>query len=72
VTVDVYSEDWPTLKGVMIQGTASILAKNARFRTMRDLLYEKYPQYPEQSAIGERDSVVVEVTPKHVFAWGME
>jgi nitroimidazol reductase NimA-like FMN-containing flavoprotein (pyridoxamine 5'-phosphate oxidase superfamily) len=72
VTVDVYSEDWPALKGVMIQGTAAVVAKNARFRKVRRLLYEKYPQYPDESAIGERDSVVIEVTPKHVFAWGMD
>jgi hypothetical protein len=56
----------------MVQGTAAVLAKNPRFRKVRSLLYEKYPQYPEESAIGERDSVVVEVTPKHVFAWGMD
>src|SRR5262245_63608370 len=72
VTVDVYSEDWPSLRGVMIQGTASVLAKRPRFRKVRRLLYEKYPQYADESAIGERDSVVIEVTPRHVFSWGME
>jgi hypothetical protein len=55
--------------GVMIQGSATIVAK-ARFRKIRRLLYEKYPQYPDMSAIGERDSVIVEVTPRHAFAWG--
>jgi nitroimidazol reductase NimA-like FMN-containing flavoprotein (pyridoxamine 5'-phosphate oxidase superfamily) len=71
VTVDLYSDDWANLKGVMIQGSATIVAK-ARFRKIRRLLYEKYPQYPDMSAIGERDSVIVEVTPRHAFAWGMD
>jgi nitroimidazol reductase NimA-like FMN-containing flavoprotein (pyridoxamine 5'-phosphate oxidase superfamily) len=71
VTVDLYSDDWANVKGVMIQGSATIVAK-ARFRKIRRLLYEKYPQYPDMSAIGERDSVIVEVTPRHAFAWGMD
>ncbi len=71
VTVDLYSDDWSNLKGVMIQGSAAIVDKR-RFRKIRELLYEKYPQYPDISAIGERDSVIVEVTPRHAFSWGME
>jgi nitroimidazol reductase NimA-like FMN-containing flavoprotein (pyridoxamine 5'-phosphate oxidase superfamily) len=72
LTVDLYSEDWSNLKGVMIQGDATIVAKSPRFRKIRRLLYAKYPQYPDMSAIGERDSVIVEVTPRHAFAWGMD
>src|SRR5262245_21149821 len=41
VTVDVYSEAWSNLKGVMIQGTATIIGKSPRFRKLRALLYEK-------------------------------
>jgi nitroimidazol reductase NimA-like FMN-containing flavoprotein (pyridoxamine 5'-phosphate oxidase superfamily) len=70
VTVDLYSEDWSHLKGVMIQGSATIVDKR-RFRKIRGLLYKKYPQYPDVSAIGERDSVIVEVSPRHAFSWGM-
>jgi PPOX class probable F420-dependent enzyme len=69
VTVDLYCEDWSNLKGVMIQGDATFVAKG-RFRKIRRLLYAKYPQYPDMSAIGERDSVIVEVTPRRAFAWG--
>ena len=71
VTVDLYSDDWSNLKGVMIQGAATIVAKG-RFKKIRRLLYAKYPQYPDMSAIGERDSVIVEVTPRHAFSWGMK
>jgi nitroimidazol reductase NimA-like FMN-containing flavoprotein (pyridoxamine 5'-phosphate oxidase superfamily) len=72
VTVDLYSDDWAQLKGVVLQGTATVIEKGARFRKLRKLLYAKYPQYPEMAAIEERDSVIVEVTPTSVFSWGME
>ena len=72
VTIDLYSDDWANLKGVMIQGTAAIIGRSPRFRKIRRLLYAKYPQYPDMSAIGERDSVIVEMTPRRAFSWGMD
>jgi nitroimidazol reductase NimA-like FMN-containing flavoprotein (pyridoxamine 5'-phosphate oxidase superfamily) len=72
VTVDLYSDAWAALRGVMVQGTAKLIGRSARFRKIRSLLYRKYPQYAGQAPIGESDSVIVEVTPKHVFSWGIE
>ena len=72
VTVDLYADDWTQLKGIMLQGTTTIIEKGPRFRKIRKLLYAKYPQYPDQAALAETDSVIVEVTPIHVFSWGME
>ncbi|HEU5321647.1 MAG TPA: pyridoxamine 5'-phosphate oxidase family protein [Methylomirabilota bacterium] len=72
VTVDLYAEDWPHLKGVMVQGTARLVERGPRFRRLRARLYAKYPQYARDAALGESDSVIVEVTPTHVFAWGLE
>jgi nitroimidazol reductase NimA-like FMN-containing flavoprotein (pyridoxamine 5'-phosphate oxidase superfamily) len=72
VTVDLYSEAWSNLKGVMIQGSTALIRRSPRFRKLRDALYEKYPQYEESSPIGASDSVIVEVTPKRVLAWGMD
>jgi nitroimidazol reductase NimA-like FMN-containing flavoprotein (pyridoxamine 5'-phosphate oxidase superfamily) len=72
LTVDLYSDDWPSLKGVMVQGTATLIEKGPRFRAIRARLYRKYPQYPDEAAIDEKDSVVVEVTPTRVFSWGIE
>ena len=72
VTVDLYAEDWSELKGIMVQGRARLIARGPRFRKVRASLYRKYPQYATDAAIDESDSVVVEVTPKHVFAWGFE
>jgi len=72
VTVDVYSDHWDLLKGVMIQGRAKLIERGPRFRRVRDLLYRKYPQYPREAAISPSDSVAVEVTPTRVFSWGFE
>lgn len=72
VTVDLYSDDWTNLKGVMVQGTARLIGKGPRFRRVRGFLYKKYPQYPQEAALDESDSVIVEVTPTHVFAWGLD
>lgn len=72
LTVDLYSEAWANLKGVMVQGTAGIVEKGPKFRRARTLLYRKYPQYPRYAAIGDSDSVIVELTPEHAFSWGVE
>ena len=71
LTVDLYSEAWANLKGVMVQGTATLIEKGPRFRKTRALLYRKYPQYPDEAALDESDSVIIEVTPTHVFSWGV-
>ena len=72
VTVDLYSDDWAHIKGVLVQGQAKLIERGPRFRKIRTLLYRKYPQYPTDAAIEESDSVVVEVTPSAVFSWGLE
>lgn len=72
LTVDLYSDDWAQLKGVMVQGRATVIARGPKFRRVRALLYRKYPQYPHEAALDESDSVVVEVTPTRVFTWGLD
>ena len=72
MTVDVYVDDWSHLMGVMIQGRARMFDRGPQWRRIRTLLYEKYPQYPEESALEERETVIVEVTPTNVFSWGMD
>lgn len=69
LTVDLYSDDWSRLQGVMVQGTARVIERGPRFRHLRRRLYAKYPQYPREAALGESDSVIVELTPTHVFSW---
>lgn len=70
VTVDLYAEDWSNLKGVMVQGTAELIERGPRFRKLRRALYEK-SQYPEEAELEEGD-VIVAITPRHVFAWGLD
>jgi PPOX class probable F420-dependent enzyme len=72
VTVDLYSEDWSHLKGVMVQGRARLIPRGTTFRRIRALLYRKYPQYPLEAALDESDSVVIEVTPTRAFTWGLD
>ena len=71
LTVDLYAEDWAHLKGVMVQGKARLIARGPRFRKIRARLYRKYPQYAREAALDPSDSVVVEVAPTRVFAWGL-
>jgi PPOX class probable F420-dependent enzyme len=72
LVVDVYSDHWPTLRGVMVQGRARLIERGPRFRRVRDLLYAKYPQYRHEAALSPSDSVLVELTPTRVFAWGLD
>ena len=72
VVVDLYSEDWDSLKGAMIQGTAKLIRGGPQFRKIRALLYKKYPQYPADAALKESDSVIVEVTPVRLSDWGID
>jgi PPOX class probable F420-dependent enzyme len=72
VVVDAYSDTWSTLRGVMLQGRARLIARGPAFRRIRDLLYRKYPQYPRDAALSPSDSVIVEVTPTRVFSWGFD
>lgn len=72
LTVDLYSEEWSQLRGVMVQGTATIIERGPRFKQARARLYEKFPQYPEDEGLSPSDSVIVEVTPAHVVSWGFD
>ena len=70
--VDLYSEEWSVLRGVMVQGTTTLIEKGPRFRKIRALLYRKYPQFPVEAALEESDSVIIEVKPTRVFSWGLD
>ena len=72
VLVDLYSEDWSFLKGVMVQGTAKLLQRGPQFRKIRTLLYRKFPQYPDEAALEESDDTIVELTPTRLSLWGVD
>jgi nitroimidazol reductase NimA-like FMN-containing flavoprotein (pyridoxamine 5'-phosphate oxidase superfamily) len=68
---DEYSEMWDSLRGVMLQGKARTV-NSKEFRKFRKEIYAKYSQYERSAPLGERDSVIVEVTPERKFSWGIE
>jgi nitroimidazol reductase NimA-like FMN-containing flavoprotein (pyridoxamine 5'-phosphate oxidase superfamily) len=70
VGFDEYSEDWSRLKQVILHGEAMILEEGFEFRRDRQLLYEAFPQYEQESPIEEGDSVIVEVRVDRVYSWG--
>lgn len=72
VSADDYSEAWDGLRGVVVQGTARVHARNPTFRRIRRRLYAKYPQYRTEATLGDTDSVVVEITPRRAYAWGFD
>jgi nitroimidazol reductase NimA-like FMN-containing flavoprotein (pyridoxamine 5'-phosphate oxidase superfamily) len=71
VVFDEYTEAWDYLRGVMIQGKARIV-NATEFSRLRKSIYAKYPQYEPMAALGERDSVIVEVKPEKKFSWGLK
>jgi nitroimidazol reductase NimA-like FMN-containing flavoprotein (pyridoxamine 5'-phosphate oxidase superfamily) len=66
---DDYSETWSHLRGIMIQGLAHVVGKQ-EFRVLRKKLYEKYLQYEDDAPLDEKDSVIIEVSPRNKFSWG--
>ena len=72
LTVNLYSNDWSSLKDVMIQGRSRLIERGPLLRKVRGLLYRKYPRYPMEAALEKSDAVIVEVTPTSVFSWGVE
>jgi nitroimidazol reductase NimA-like FMN-containing flavoprotein (pyridoxamine 5'-phosphate oxidase superfamily) len=67
---DEYTEAWNFLRGVMIQGKARIVTRK-EFPALRKKIYAKFSQYESSAPLGERDSVIVEVTPAKSFSWGL-
>ena len=71
VTFDEYSEAWAGLRGVLIRATARIIETGPAFRRIRKLLYQRFPQYENQAALEEEESVILEATPTRIFSWGL-
>src|SRR2546421_11563394 len=58
VTVDLYSEDWAHIKGVMIQGRARLIARGSAFRRVRALLHPKDTHHSRRASPGPEDPQV--------------
>ena len=68
---DLYSENWKRLAGVMIVGTAAVIAQGAGFHRPRAALYRKYKSFARVAPIEEGESVIVGVTPITSHSWGL-
>jgi nitroimidazol reductase NimA-like FMN-containing flavoprotein (pyridoxamine 5'-phosphate oxidase superfamily) len=68
---DDYTEDWEFLRGITLQGKARVVDRK-EFRDVRTKIYAKYSQYQRSAPMGERDSIIVEVTPERKFSWGID
>ncbi len=68
---DEYTEAWSGLKGILIWGTGRIIEAGPTFRRIRQLLYQRFAQYESQAPLGEKESVILEVTPTRTFSWGL-
>jgi nitroimidazol reductase NimA-like FMN-containing flavoprotein (pyridoxamine 5'-phosphate oxidase superfamily) len=68
---DHYTERWPQLAGVTINGTATVIERGAAFTRARLSLYRKYRQYARLAPVEERESVIVRVTPTACQSWGL-
>jgi PPOX class probable F420-dependent enzyme len=69
LVADRYTENWGTLRGVVVTGRAQVFARGPVFERGRRLLYRKYRQYQKVAALEPGESVVVRVTPTHVMSW---
>ena len=64
--VDDYSEDWSTLRYVLVHGAAEVLETGNERDRAEGLLREKYPQYV---GLLDAGSSVIKIVPDRVTSW---
>jgi len=70
LTVDEYHEDWDLLRAVMVFGDGQIIESGFEWDRMRNLLYEKFPQYPDKAPIEEGSTAMIDVRVDRLVTWG--
>jgi nitroimidazol reductase NimA-like FMN-containing flavoprotein (pyridoxamine 5'-phosphate oxidase superfamily) len=70
LAVDEYHEDWDLLRALVVFGQTQIIESGYEWERMRTLLYEKFPQYPDQSPIEEGTTVMLDVRIDRIVTWG--
>lgn len=71
VGFDAYDEDWSNLRAVVVFGEAYLVESGPEWERGRNLLYEKFPQYPADAPIDPGSTVIVEIRPDRVVTWGL-
>ncbi len=71
VVFDDYDrEQWINLRGVRIQGVASILMKGEEYRCAHTLLKEKYPEYrTKEGGWKEGEVPIIRIEPTKFWKW---
>lgn len=70
LSADAYDEDWSKLRSVVVFGRAQLIEAGYEWERARNLLYDKYPQYPSDAPIEEGSTVIVDVTLDRIVTWG--
>jgi general stress protein 26 len=71
VVFDDYDrENWISLRGIRVQGTASVLIKGEDYNHAHTLLKEKYPEYRSEEGVWEEGEVpIIKIAPQSVAKW---
>ena len=67
---DYNKKDWSIIRGIRVQGEATIMWNGKEYRYAHDLLKEKYPEYQtEEGSWKEGDIPIIKVTPISYTKW---
>ena len=67
---DYDRNNWSNIKGIRVQGEATILWKGKEYRYAHDLLKEKYPEYQtEEGGWKEGDIPIIKILPTSFTKW---
>lgn len=67
---DYDRKNWSIIKGIRVQGEATIMWNYKEYRYAHDLLKEKYPEYrTEEGGWKEGDIPIIKVTPISFTKW---
>lgn len=70
LAVDEYHEDWDLLRAVVVFGPAQIIDAGYEWERIKNLLEEKYPQYPDQAPMEAGTTAMVDVRVDRIVTWG--
>jgi nitroimidazol reductase NimA-like FMN-containing flavoprotein (pyridoxamine 5'-phosphate oxidase superfamily) len=70
LAVDEYHEDWDLLRAVMIFGSAQIIESGYEWERIKNLMEEKFPQYPEKAPIEAGTTVMLDIRIERIVTWG--
>jgi nitroimidazol reductase NimA-like FMN-containing flavoprotein (pyridoxamine 5'-phosphate oxidase superfamily) len=67
---DYDRENWSNIKGIRVQGEATVMMNGKEYRYAHDLLKEKYPEYrSEEGSWKEGDVPIIKILPTFIAKW---